>query len=542
MEIKIGRSDMWCSGFGACPWIGNPQTIQQPIAPSNYNMERTPTLASLGLSNLPANSLIAVGVRLKNPDGWSAQHTQSIRVAPAVDPRDTLPTNIAPPQLGSYGAAFSGDLVVGNRIGSVSGGRWAPGAVSRPQSIRMQFVRCPDAACQVTPAQYEASGMSCRSDGPLNDLATQDLNCYLSDTITSADTCFRMRSSAQNRKGWSAWAESVVKCVPGVNGGGDGSGSPAGSLNIDLGAVVPLRPGVVAVDLVQPAPTRLATFNAEANPIPAIAAGGSLTAGTAYGAVGSTWRLPNGWQAPNLLANTTFTLFGCTGQDKSTCTAAGTWPASSLFARNPSLASTGPIALAVGYARIAQTSVLLDRAGARVPKTVLSDWVRVVAAAQPVADAVAAENAADGAGSAAAAGAGDAEAPGVVDIPSALVAAGVDGRITPLVGTDGEGIYQGTSLKVTVPPVQTRGVKAKATATVTPRTKGKVLFTFTRTGPNGKVAVGKTRTVKVRGTKAKASWTFANSKPTGTYLLIVRFVPSKKGATGAMVTKSILVR
>jgi len=43
-----------------------------------------------------------------------------------------------------------------------------------------------------------------------------------------------------------------------------------------------------------------------------------------------------------------------------------------------------------------------------------------------------------------------------VDIPQALVAAGVDGRVTPLVGTDGEGSYQGLNLKVRVPTIQAR--------------------------------------------------------------------------------------
>lgn len=134
------------------------------------------------------------------------------------------------------------------------------------------------------------------------------------------------------------------------------------------------------------------------------------------------------------------------------------------------------------------------------------------------------------------------DTPATVDIPPALVAAGVDGRITPLIGTDGEGTYQGLTLKVKVPTVQKRGVKVRATATVTPRTKGKVWFTFTRTGPKGKVAVSGTRKATVRGTQAKTSWTLATSKPTGTYLLIVRFVPSKRGAVGGMVVKPILLK
>lgn len=42
----------------------------------------------------------------------------------------------------------------------------------------------------------------------------------------------------------------------------------------------------------------------------------------------------------------------------------------------------------------------------------------------------------------------------------------------------------------------------KSTATVTPRTSGRVLFTLTYTLPDGTIMVGKTRSAKVRGTTA----------------------------------------
>jgi len=147
-----------------------------------------------------------------------------------------------------------------------------------------------------------------------------------------------------------------------------------------------------------------------------------------------------------------------------------------------------------------------------------------------------------GAGGAGGNAAGESEIPAAVDVPAALVAAGVDGAVTPLLGLNGDGTYKGLTLKVRVPTVQVRGKQVRAAFTVTPRTKGQIWFTFTRTNAAGKVIVGETRKVPVRGTAAKARWTFSQNKPAATYLLIVRFVPSKKGTTGAMVTKPILVR
>ncbi len=150
-------------------------------------------------------------------------------------------------------------------------------------------------------------------------------------------------------------------------------------------------------------------------------------------------------------------------------------------------------------------------------------------------------NGGDAAGATDAAGGGGNAAPGAVDVPAALVATGVDGAVTPLVGLDGEGTYKGLTLKVRAPSVQVRGVQVRATAIVKPRTKGKLWITFTRTGPTGKVIVGQTRKITVRGTTTPVRWTFDSEKPTGTYLLIARFVPSKRGKVGAMVTKPILL-
>jgi len=489
---------------------------------------------------------------MRNPAGWSQPYDASLQVAAALDPADTLPTNITPPELGSYGDRLDRELVIGSWISAWNVGRWAPGAVTKPQAVRIQAARCPNDACQVTPAQYEAAGITLICRYPLNDLTTQDLNCrpapWTTITDAPADACWRLRSQALNRKGWSAWAESSKKCVGSANaGGGNGAANNGANLDLDLGAVAPLRPGVV--NLAQPAPVRLPTFNADRNPVSPIPARGNLTAGTSYGAVGTRWNVPDGWRVPNLLGDTTFTLLGCTGKEPATCTPAGTWPATSLVGLNPSLASTGAIALTSPFARIAQSTLLVNSAGAQVSRIALSDWVAVTAApappaSPPPADANGGSGQSDGSGNGNSSndGSSGSDTPAAVDIPAALIAAGVDGRVTPLVGTNGEGTYQGLTLKVRVPTVQVRGTKVKATATVTPNTKGKVWFTFTRTGPNGKVAVGKTRKVTVRSSKAKASWTFDQAKPTGTYLLIVRFVPSKRGTMGALVTKAIVVK
>jgi hypothetical protein len=96
--------------------------------------------------------------------------------------------------------------------------------------------------------------------------------------------------------------------------------------------------------------------------------------------------LPNGWQIPNLLASTTFTLLGCTGKEPATCTPAGAWPATSLVGPNPSLASTGVIGLASPYARIAQSTTMRNATGAQVTRIALSDWVSVVAVPQQPAN------------------------------------------------------------------------------------------------------------------------------------------------------------
>ena len=569
MEVTIGQVTRLCQGLNGCSasWQpgGRRQSFQRDVSVwrAGFIRETSPTLASLGLANLAADSWLGVSVRLQNPAGWSQPFAASIRVAPALDSRDTVPTNISPPELGSYGQSGSRDLVVGSWIDVWNVGRWAAGAVSPATSIKVQVARCPDAACRLAAAQYEASGLTTVCTIANRDLSSTDNSCRPSPwtTITAADACWRGRTQAQNRKGWSAWVESAVKCLPAANAGANAGGNAAGGAclacgaggnAIDLGAIAPLKPNLGAVDLVQPTPARLPTFTADSNPASPIAAQGALTSGTSYGAVGTSWRLPNGWRAPDLLANTTFTLFGCTSTDKATCTAAGTWPASRLIGLAPALNSTGPLAVATAYARMAQTTAMLDRNGARVTKTALSDWVSVSPAAAAPADGggnsaaqgdqSGGQSDGSGSGSGTSSESATPDTPAAVDIPPALVAAGVDGRITPLVGTNGEGTHQGITLKVKVPTVETRGERVKAVATVTPRTKGKVWFTFTRTGPNGKVAVGKTRKVTVRATKATSNWTFAQSKPTGTYLLIVRFVPGKKGATGAMVTKAILVK
>lgn len=563
MEVTIAEVAGSCSGAARCVMApgGRRQSFQRDVAAyrNGYIREASPTLASLGFVNLRPDSWLAVMVRLRNPAGWSQTSSSSLRVAPALDPRDTVPTNLTAPELGSYGNSLSRDLAVGNWITLWSIGRWAPGAVTAPQAIRVQGARCPDAACRITDAQYQASGLQSTCQYPRNDMATQDLNCGLqpSTAITAAEPCWRARSQAQNRKGWSAWAETAVKCLPGVNAGGGANNPPQGacplcrpdSPALDVGAIAPFRPGVGLADLIVPSITRLPVLTAENNPVSAIAAQGAVLNGTAYGAGGSTWRLPAGWRAHDPLANTTFTLFACAATERASCQAVGSWPASRLVGQSPVLSSTGPLAIQSPYARIAQTTTLVNPRGIETDQTALSDWVSVTTAASPASTPTPAPSAdASGGGSPAASGGGSASAsdaaqvPGSVDIPPALVAAGVDGRVTPLVGTDGAGTYQGTTLKVQVPAVEPRGVKVTATATVTPARAGKVWFTFTRTGPNGKVAVGKTWKVKVKGTKAKQRWTFQDSKPTGTYLLIVRFVPAKKGKAGAMVTKAILVK
>ncbi len=553
-EVTIGRVQSICGGGGSCRgwWVPgtNPRTYQVDFRDALW--AEGPTLASLGLANLPPDSWIGVSVRMRNTAGWSQPYDASVQVAGALDPADTLPTNITPPELGSYGDRLSRDLAIGSWISAWDVGKWAPGAVTKPQAVRIQAARCPNAACQVTPAQYEAAGITLICRFPRNDLATQDLNCrpdpWTTITDAPADACWRLRSQALNRKGWSAWAESSKKCLPSANAAaGNGAVNNGVNLDLDLGAIAPLRPGVV--NLAQPAPTRLPTLNADQNPASPIPARGSLTTGTSYGAVGTGWNLPNGWQIANLLASTTFTLLGCTGKEPATCTPAGAWPATSLVGQNPALASTGAIGLASPYARIAQSTTMRNATGAQVTRIALSDWVSVVAAPQQPANPPPADAGGDsGQGDAAAGGAevadggSGSDAPVAVDIPSALIAAGVDGRVTPLVGTDGEGTYQGLTLKVQIPTVQVRGTKIKAIATVTPGTRGKVWFTYTRTGPTGKVTVSRTRKVTVRRTKAKASWTIDQAKPTGTHLLIVRFVPSKRGTMGALVTKAIVVK
>lgn len=553
MEVAVGQASRSCQGLNGCnaAWQpgGRRQYFQRDVSAfrNGYIQLDSPTLASLGLGNLPAESWVGVSVRLRNPAGWSQSFAASIQVARALDPADTVPTNLTAPELGSYGQSLTRDLAIGNWIDLWSAGHWAPGAITPATSIRVQAARCPDAACRLTPAQYEASGLQATCTIARVDLATRDVNCRPKPwtEIAAADTCWRARTQAGNRKGWSTWSESAVKCLPAANSGS--GGAVVGGSSLDLANVAPLRPNVGAVDLVQPSPQRLPTFNLESNPASPIAARGTLTEGTAYGATGTAWRLPNGWRAPNLLANTTFTLFTCSGTEAATCTAAGTWAASRLVGQSPSLNSTGALSAASAYARIAQTTTMLNSTGARVTRTALSDWVSVSAAAPrapaatpaptPVPTPTASADASTGAGAGS-----SPDVPAAVDIPPALVAAGVDGRITPLVGTNGEGTYKGTTLKVQLPAIEPRGVKIKATAVVTPRTRGKVWFTLTRTLPDGKVRVDRTRKVTVRGTKARASWTFAASKPTGTYLLIVRYVPSTKGRVGAMVTKAILVK
>jgi hypothetical protein len=546
MEVAVGQASRSCQGLNGCnaAWQpgGRRQYFQRDVSAfgNGYIKLDSPTLASLGLGNLPAESWLGVSVRLRNSAGWSQGFAASIQVARTLDPADTVPTNLTAPELGSYGQSLTRDLAIGNWIDLWSAGRWAPGAVTPATSIRVQAARCPDAACRLTPAQYEASGLDATCNIARVDLATRDIGCRPKPwaEITAADSCWRARTQAGNRKGWSTWSESAVKCLPTANSGGAG----IGGITLDLGDVAPLRPNVGAVDLVQPSPQRLPTFNLENNPASPIAARGTLTGGTVYGATGTAWRLPNAWRAPNLLANTTFTLFTCSGTEAATCTAAGTWAASRLVGQSPSLNSIGALSAASAYARIAQTTTMLNSTGARVTRTALSDWVSVSAAAPSAPTPTPTASADAPAGSGAGSGAVSSDLPAAVDIPPALVAAGVDGRITPLVGTDGEGTYKGTTLKVQVPTVEPRGVKIRATAIVTPRTRGKVWFTFTRTLPDGRVRVDRTRKVTVRGTKARASWTFAVSKPTGTYLLIVRFVPSNKGKVGAMVTKAILVK
>ena len=560
MEVTVAEVPGACSGRGCVMTPGGRrQSFQRDVGAyrNGYIREASPTLASLGLVNLRPDSWLAVMVRLRNPAGWSQVISSSLQVAPALDPRDTLPTNLVPPELGSYRNALSRELIQGSWISIWSVGRWAPGAVTAPKAIRVQGARCPDAACRITDAQYQASGLQRTCQYPRNDMATQDLNCGLlpSTEITDAAPCWRARSQAQNRKGWSAWAESAVKCLPGINAGG-GANNPAsgacplcrpGSPALDVGAIAPFRPGVAVADLVLPSISRLPVLTAENNPVSPIAARANVVNGTAYGAGGATWRMPAGWRAPDPLANTTFTLFACATTERTSCQALGGWPASRLVGQSPMLNSTGPLAVQAPYARIAQTTTLVNPRGIETDQTALSDWVAVTTAASPPSDPNPTPSATPsgdtgGGNSDAASGSGAPEVPGPVDIPPALAAVGVDGRVTPLVGTDGAGTYQGTTLKVQVPTVEPRGVKVTAVATVTPKQAGKVWFTFTRTGPNGKVAVGKTWKVKVKGTKARQRWTFQQSKPTGTYLLIVRFIPAKKGKAGAMVTKAILVK
>lgn len=560
MEVTVGQASRSCQGLNGCnaAWQpgGRRQSFQVDLSAyrQNYIRENSPTLASLGLVNLPAQSWIGVSVRLRNPAGWSQALATSIQVAKAIDPADTLPTNLTAPELGSYGQSMGRDLGVDRWIDFWNVGRWASGAVTPATAIRVQVARCPDAACRLTPAQYEASGLTNICNFANNNMATQDLNCRPNPwtDITAADTCWRGRTQAQNRKGWSAWTESAVKCLPGVNAAGGGANIPAqgacplcrpDSPILDVTAVAPFRPGVPLGDLVLPSVARLPVFTVENNPVQPVAAQAAVINGTAYGAGGSTWRLPAGWRAPDLQANTTFTLFACATTDRSSCQAVGSWPASRLVGQSPILNSTGALSVQAPYARIAQTSSLINARGIETDQTALSEWVSVTTAAPaPSPTPTPTPTPSPTPSGSTEGGSSSADAPAAVDIPPALVAAGVDGRITPLVGTNGEGTYRGVTLKVQVPTVEPRGVKINASATVTPRTKGKVWFTFTRTLPNGQVRVDRTRKVTVRGTRARTSWTFAASKPTGTYLLIVRFVPSTKGKVGAMVTKAILVK
>ena len=180
-----------------------------------------PTVASFGLTNLRPGSRLGVQVRLFNGE-WSNAYTVTLPVAAAVDPRDTLPVNTRLPELGS---SSNGRLPVpalanDSWLKMLSVGRWAPGAVTSAYAVRVQTQECLNAACTidwVEPHPWLIS--TCIFEGargPL--LINSDQPCglqplrYLDPTRPG---CWRGRVSARNAVGWSAWVETLPKCVPG---------------------------------------------------------------------------------------------------------------------------------------------------------------------------------------------------------------------------------------------------------------------------------------------------------------------------------------
>jgi hypothetical protein len=196
-----------------------------------------PTLASMGLTGLRPGSLLGIRVRLYNGVAWSNSYTNTtLRVAAAANARDTVPVNLAPPELGSY---------VGNRIPTPelandswltmwSVGRWGPGAVSTPFAVRVQSAQCRDAACTLTDDEwgqvFEWNTKICQFPGDSGRLlANSDQRCGLNPQryVDAATPCWRARAAAQNAAGWSAWVESAPKCIPGQSPGGGSPANPA---------------------------------------------------------------------------------------------------------------------------------------------------------------------------------------------------------------------------------------------------------------------------------------------------------------------------